>query len=413
MANRVVITGLGVISPVGTGLESFWNALINGVSGIGQVSRFDADAYSTRIAGEVRDFEPGNYLDRKEAKRMDRFAQFAVATSKMAINDAGLSLDNEDRDQIGVIIGSGIGGMGTYEEQCRILVEKGPNRVSPFFVPMMISNMASGQVSIFLGTRGPNTTVVTACASGTHAIGEAFKTIQRGGAEVMITGGTESAITPLTFAGFCSMRAMSTRNAEPQRASRPFDAQRDGFVLGEGCGIIILENLEHAVARGAKIYAEVTGYGASADAFHITAPAPEGVGAVLAMQRALNDGGVAPEEIDYINAHGTSTDLNDKLETTAIKTVFGKHAYQLAVSSTKSMTGHLLGAAGAVEIVAAALTVRDGIIPPTINYEDPDPDCDLDYVPNQSRKAAVKMVLSNSFGFGGQNGTLIIRKFTL
>ncbi len=411
MTRRVVITGLAAISPLGTGLEKFWQGLLEGKSGIDLVTRFDITEFPTKIAGEVKDFDPGLYMDKKEAKRMDRFTQFAVAGAKMALEDAKMDLENLDKEKVGVILGSGIGGMETLEEQARILREKGPGRVSPFFVPMMIGNMAAGQVAISLGVTGPNITVVTACASATNAIGDAFKLIQRGGAEVVITGGTEASITPLAFAGFCSMKAMSTRNDEPQKASRPFDANRDGFVMGEGSGILILESLEHAQKRGARIYAEVLGYGTTADAHHITAPAPGGAGAAKAMAEAIRDAHLKPEDIDYINAHGTSTDLNDKYETMAIKQVFGEHAYKLAISSTKSMIGHLLGAAGGIEMVATALAVYNDILPPTINYETPDPECDLDYVPNKARKMTVNYALSNSLGFGGHNATVVIGKF--
>ncbi|MBZ4653839.1 MAG: 3-oxoacyl-[acyl-carrier-protein] synthase [Peptococcaceae bacterium] len=411
MTRRVVITGLAAISPLGTGVEKFWQGLLEGKSGIDLVTRFDVTEFPTKIAGEVKDFDPGLYMDKKEAKRMDRFTQFAVAGAKVALEDAKMDLEGLDKEKVGVILGSGIGGMETLEEQARILREKGPGRVSPFFVPMMIGNMAAGQVAIALGVTGPNITVVTACASATNAIGDAFKLIQRGGAEVVITGGTEASITPLAFAGFCSMKAMSTHNDEPQKASRPFDANRDGFVMGEGSGILILESLEHAQKRGARIYAEVLGYGTTADAHHITAPAPGGAGAAKAMAEAIRDAGIKPEDIDYINAHGTSTDLNDKYETMAIKQVFGEHAYKLAISSTKSMTGHLLGAAGGIEMVATALAVHNDIVPPTINYETPDPECDLDYVPNQARKMTVDYALSNSLGFGGHNATVVIGKF--
>ncbi|MFZ5753625.1 MAG: beta-ketoacyl-ACP synthase II [Bacillota bacterium] len=411
MTRRVVITGLAAISPLGTGVEKFWQGLLEGKSGIDLVTRFDVTEFPTKIAGEVKDFDPGLYMDKKEAKRMDRFTQFAVAGAKVALEDAKMDMEGLDKEKVGVILGSGIGGMETLEEQARILREKGPGRVSPFFVPMMIGNMAAGQVAIALGVTGPNITVVTACASATNAIGDAFKLIQRGGAEVVITGGTEASITPLAFAGFCSMKAMSTHNDEPQKASRPFDANRDGFVMGEGSGILILESFEHAQKRGARIYAEVLGYGTTADAHHITAPAPGGAGAAKAMAEAIRDAGLKPENIDYINAHGTSTDLNDKYETMAIKQVFGEHAYKLAISSTKSMTGHLLGAAGGIEMVATALAVYNDIVPPTINYETPDPECDLDYVPNQARKMTVDYALSNSLGFGGHNATVVIGKF--
>ncbi|MGQ9497313.1 MAG: beta-ketoacyl-ACP synthase II [Desulfotomaculales bacterium] len=406
---RVVITGMGVISPVGTGLDTFWSALVNGVSGVREITRFDASRYRTRIAAEVADFVPENYLDRKESRRMDRFTQFAVACAVMAVEDARLDLARVEKERIGVIFGSGIGGIQTLEEQANILLTRGPDRVSPFFVPMMISNMAAGQIAMTFGFQGPNFTLVSACASSNHAIGDAFKIIQSGTADVIITGGAEAAITPLALAGFCAMKATSTRNEEPARASRPFDAERDGFVMGEGAAALVLEGEEHAKRRGARIYAEICGYGTSCDAYHITAPDPEGTGAARAMANAIADAGLRPEDIDYINAHGTSTPLNDRVETAAIKRVFGDHAYRLAVSSTKSMTGHLLGAAGGLEAVASVLTIFHQVIPPTINYEFPDPECDLDYVPNKARPARIRAVLSNGFGFGGQNASLIFR----
>lgn len=409
--NRVVVTGMGVISPVGIGLENFWQSLVEGKSGVGPITHFDASELSTRIAAEVKDFDAKDYIDRKEAKRMDRFTQFAVAAAKMASQDAGLEMEKLNSDRVGVVLGTGIGGTDTFEKQHKVLQDKGPGRVSPFFVPMMIANMAAGHISINLGAKGPNYTVITACASGTNAIGEAFKLLQRGDADVVITGGTEAAITPMSFSGFCSMKALSTHNDEPQKASRPFDKNRDGFVMGEGSGILILETLEHAKKRGASIYAEIVGYGATADAYHITAPAPEGEGGARAMSNALKDAGLNPSDIDYINAHGTSTPLNDKFETAAIKKVFGDNAKKVAISSTKSMIGHLLGAAGAVELITSILTINKGIITPTINYEERDPECDLDYVPNEAREANVNYALSNSLGFGGHNATLIVKKF--
>lgn len=411
MSNRVVVTGLGIISPVGIGIESFWSNLLEGKSGIGPVTKFDASEMPTKIAGEVKDFNVTDYIDKKEARRMDLYTQYAVSAAKMAVEDSGLDLEKTDLNRMAVILGSGIGGIGTMEEQCRVLVNKGPNRVSPFLVPMMIVNMAAGQISINLGAKGPNYTVVSACASGTNAVGDAFNIIQRGNADIVVTGGTEAAITPLGFAGFCSMKAMSTRNDEPSKASRPFDQERDGFVMGEGSVILILESLEHAQKRGAKIYAEVLGYGATADAHHITAPAPDGEGAARAMSLAIEDAGLKPADIDYINAHGTSTDLNDKFETLAIKQVFGESAKNVLVSSTKSMTGHLLGAAGALELAVLALAIRDSKVPPTINYENPDPECDLDYVPNLYRDKEVNYALSNSLGFGGHNATVVFGKF--
>lgn len=411
MKRRVVITGMGAITPLGEGIRDYWEALKAGRSGIDKITIFDTTGYSSRIGGEVRGFEPTSYLDRKDARRMDRFTQFAAAAARMAIEDAGLEMEREDPHRVGVAVGTGIGGIGTLVEQAEVLREKGPDRVSPFFVPMMIANMAAGQVAILFGAKGPNTTVVTACASGNNAIGDAMRIIQRGEAEVMICGGSEAAFVPLAMAGFCTMKALSTRNDEPARACRPFDRERDGFVMGEGAGMLVLESLEHARSRGARIYAEMAGYGMTADAFHITAPSPEGEGGARSMLRALEDAGLPPSAVDYINAHGTSTPHNDRMETMAIKNVFGEHARKVAISSTKSMTGHLLGAAGAVELIACVLAINEGVIPPTINYEYPDPECDLDYVPNRAREARVEVALSNSFGFGGQNATLVVRKF--
>jgi len=407
---RVVVTGMGAVTPLGLGVDAFWEGLVQGRSGVGPITQFDASAFSTRIAAEVKDFDPTDFMDKKDARRMDRFAQFAVAGARMALEDAGIS-DNVDWERVGVLIGSGIGGIHTFEEQCRNLFEKGPDRVSPFFVPMMIPDMAAGQVSILLGAKGHNACTVTACASGSHSIGDAFKVIQRGQADVMITGGTEAAVSALSMAGFCAARTLSTRNDEPERASRPFDKDRDGFVLGEGAGILILEELEHAKARGAKIYAEIIGYASTGDAYHITAPAPEGDGARRAMLAALEDAGVEPGDVDYINAHGTSTEYNDKFETMAIKAVFKEAAYRIPVSSTKSMTGHLLGAAGGVEAIATCKALAEQVIPPTINYETPDPECDLDYVPNQARPAQLEIAISNSFGFGGHNAVLVFRRY--
>lgn len=411
MKKRVVITGLGAVTPVGIGKDEFWQALLAGVSGVGKITRFDASDYTTQIAGEVKDFDPSKYIDKKEAKRMDRCTQFAVAASKMAFADSGIDLASEDLTRIGTMIGTGIGGMDTLHEQYKNLFDKGPNRVSPFFIPMMIGNMAAGQTSITFGLQGPCSCVVTACATGTNAIGDAFKVIQRGDADVMVAGGTEAAISPIAVAGFCSMKAMSTRNDEPERASRPFDKDRNGFVMGEGAGIVILESLEHATARGATILAEVIGYGFNADAYHMTAPAPEGAQAAKCMAMALRDAGIEPNTVDYINAHGTSTPMNDKNETLAIKSLFGEHAAKLAVSSTKSMTGHLLGASGGIECIATTLTLLNDMIPPTINYETPDEELDLDYVPNVARKQVVNVALSNSFGFGGHNATILLKKY--
>lgn len=411
MRTRVVITGLGVVSPVGNELHTFWDNVINGVSGIDYITAFDTSEYSTKIAGEVKNFHAEDYMDKKEVRRMDRFVHFAVAASKQALQQADLEMEQVNANRVGVYIGSGIGGLATLEDNHRTLLEKGPRRVSPFMIPMMIANMASGYVSMVTGAKGPNSAPVSACATGTHAIGDAAEIIRRGHADVMIAGGSEATITPLAFAGFGNMKALSTFNDDPKKASRPFDLNRDGFVMGEGAGVVILESLEHAQKRGATIIAEVAGYGMSGDAYHLTAPAPEGEGAARAMAEALRDAGLRADEIDYINAHGTSTDYNDKFETMAIKTVFGTHARTLAVSSTKSMTGHLLGAAGGVEAIICALAIRDGVIPPTINYETPDPDCDLDYVPNTARQQAVRVTMSNSLGFGGHNASIIIQAF--
>lgn len=409
--HRVVVTGLGVISPVGIGVEPFWSNLVEGRSGIGPITHFDASQLDCRFAGEVKDFDPTRYMERKEARHMDRFAQFAVAASLMAVEDAGLSGSLPLGPRAGVIIGSGIGGMATLEEQSRILLEKGPRRVSPFFVPMMIPDMASGLVSIRLGAEGPNSCTVSACASGSHSIGDAFRLIQRGDADLMITGGSEAAITPLAMAAFCSARALSTRNDDPPAASRPFDRDRDGFVMGEGAGVLVLERLDLALRRGARIYAEVVGYASTGDAYHITQPAPEGRGAARAMELALQDAGLEASDVDYINAHGTSTEYNDWYETLAIKRALGEHAHRVAISSTKSMTGHLLGAAGGVEAVATILAIRRGVIPPTINLTNPDPRCDLDYVPNRARRREVRVAMSNSFGFGGHNAVLVFRRY--
>lgn len=411
MNKRVVVTGIGAITPVGIGKDEFWQSLLAGKSGIGPITRFDASEYTTRIAGEVKDFEPAKYIDKKEAKRMDRCTQFAVAAARMAFEDSGMDLDKTDRTRVGVVVGTGIGGIDTLHDQYKTLFDKGPGRISPFFVPMMIANMAAGQTSITFGLQGPSTCVVTACATGTNSIGDAFKIIQRGDADVMVAGGTEACISPAAVAGFCAMKAMSTRNDEPQKASRPFEKERDGFVMGEGAGIVILESLEHALARGAHIYAEVAGYGFNADAYHITAPAPEGVQAAKCMEMAIKDAGMLPSDVSYINAHGTSTPLNDKNESLAIKSLFGDHAYKVAVSSIKSMTGHLLGAAGGIEAIASVLSVANDIVPPTINYETPDGDLDLDYVPNEARKQVVNVAISNSFGFGGHNATILVKKY--
>jgi len=408
---RVVITGLGALTPLGNNTEEFWSGLKQGKSGIGPISKFDATDFPTRIAGEVRNFDPLKYVDKKEARRLDPYLQYAIATSVMAVEDAALDPAKIDGTRFGVLIGSGIGGISTLIEGEEVRKTKGPDRVSPFVIPMLIVNMAAGLVSMRFGAKGPNSSVVTACATGNHAIGDAFKIIERGDADIMIAGGAEAIIVPLTIAGFCSMKAMSTRNDEPEKASRPFDAGRDGFVCGEGAGIVVLESLEHAVRRDARIYAEVVGYGMTGDAHHMTAPDPAGDGATRAMQMAIRDAAIEPAAIGYINAHGTSTPYNDKFETIAIRRVFGDHARKLAVSSTKSMTGHLLGAAGGIEAIATVLALYHGVLPPTINYETPDPDCDLDYIPNQARKQDVETALSNAFGFGGTNATLAFRKY--
>lgn len=409
---QVVVTGIGALTPVGNSAEEFWTAILQGRSGIGPITKFDASGYPTRIAGEIKGFDPLKWVDKKEARRLDPYLQYAIACAAMTVEDAGLDVTKVDGNRFGVLVGSGIGGIQALIDAHDALKEKGPDRVSPFFIPMLIINMASGLISMRYGARGPNSAVVTACATGNHAIGDAFRIIQRGDADVMIAGGAEAIIVPLTIAGFCQMKAMSTRNDEPTRASRPFDADRDGFVCGEGAGLVVVESLEHARRRDARIYAEIVGYGMSADAYHMTAPDPEGAGAALAMASALSDAGVDPTTVGYINAHGTSTPYNDKFETMAIKRVFGEHAYKLAVSSTKSMIGHLLGAAGGVEAIATILALSHRLLPPTINYETPDPECDLDYVPNQARKQEVEVALSNAFGFGGTNATLAFRRFS-
>ncbi|TCK06444.1 beta-ketoacyl-ACP synthase II [Phorcysia thermohydrogeniphila] len=407
---RVVITGLGVVSPAGSNLKKFWENITSGKSAVSKVTKFDVSNFPVQIAAEVKDFNPLDYFEKKDVRKTDPFIQFAMGAAVQAVKSAGLEDSNIDPERVGVLIGSGIGGIHTIETQHSVLLEKGPKRVSPYCVPMEIINMASGLVSIRFGFKGPNISVVTACATGTHAIGEAYRTILYGDADVMIAGGAESAITPLGIASFAAARALSTRNDEPEKASRPFEKNRDGFVMGEGAGIVVLEEYEHAKKRGAEILAEVVGYGTSGDAYHMTAPAPGGEGAARAIRNALKDAGVSPEDIDYVNAHGTSTKFNDLYETMAIKTVFGDHAYKLKVSSIKSMIGHLLGAAGGVETIAAVMTLKTGIIPPTINYEEPDPECDLDYVPNEAIEMDVKYVLKNSFGFGGTNACLVLKK---
>lgn len=404
---RVVITGIGMVTPLGIGNDPTWAGLLEGRSGVSLITKFDTSAYSCKIAGEIRDFAPEDWIEKKEIKKSDTFIHYAIAASQFAVDDAGLEITPEIGDRVGVIIGSGIGGLPLIEEMHKKLLEKGPGRISPFFIPGLIVNLAAGHVSIRFGARGPNSAPATACATGAHAIGDAFKIIQRDDADVMIAGGTEAVVTPLAIAGFSAMRALSTRNDEPQRASRPWDLDRDGFVMGEGAGIVILEERDRALARGARVYCELTGYGMSSDAYHITAPAEDGSGMIRVMQKAMADAGIEPAEVDYINAHGTSTQIGDRAETLAIKSVFGSHAYELAVSSTKSMTGHLLGAAGGLEAAIIARAMLEGVMPPTINYETPDPDCDLDYVPNHARQKKLRHTLSNSFGFGGTNASLV------
>jgi 3-oxoacyl-[acyl-carrier-protein] synthase II len=411
LKRRVVVTGMGMVSPLGMGVEKTWNALIQGKSGVGRITRFDSTGFDTQIAAEVKDFAPENFMDKKEARRMDIFIQYAVAAAVMAMEDSQFKITPQNAERVGVVVGAGLGGLTTIESYHKVLLEKGPGRISPFFIPMLIVNEAPGHISMRFGAKGPNSSVVTACATGNHNIGDAWKMIQRGDADAIIAGGVESTITPLAVGGFNAMKALSTRNSEPEKASRPFDKDRDGFVMGEGAGIILLEEMEQALKRGAKIYAEIIGYGLTGDAYHITAPAPNGEGAARCMAMALKDAGIRPEEVDYINAHGTSTDYNDLYETIAIKTVFKEHARKIPVSSTKSMTGHLLGGAGGVESIFTVLTIFQGVIPPTINYETPDPNCDLDYVPNVARKAEVRVALSNSFGFGGTNAVLVFKRF--
>ncbi len=407
---RVVVTGMGVVTPIGNTLAEYWDALCNGKSGVDTITLFDASEFTTRIAAEVKNFNPEDFIPKKEVRRMDEFVKFAVCASAMAVKDSGLDFSTMNPFATGVLIGSGIGGLKVIEDQHKILIERGPSRVSPFLIPMLITNMASGMVSIWFNAQGPNLCVTTACASGTHAIGEAYRHIALGEADVMITGGTESAITPLGLAGFCSIKALSQRNDDPKAASRPFDQDRDGFVMGEGAGILILEEYEHAKKRGANIYCEILGYGCTGDAYHMTAPAPGGDAAARCLEMAVANACVNKEDVDYINAHGTSTPLNDKFETQAIKIVFGEHAKKIPVSSTKSMTGHLLGAAGGIELVATAMTIKTGIITPTINLDNPDPECDLDYVPNTAREVDVKIAISNSLGFGGHNASIVVGK---
>lgn len=411
MDRRVVITGVGLITPLGIGVNETWSALCAGKSGIAEITKFDTSSYDTKIAGEVKDFHPADFLPKKEAKRIQSFIAYAAAASRMALEDSGLVIDSSNANRVGVYTGCGLGGLQILEETARVIETKGPKRVTPFFIPLMIGNMAPGMISILLGAKGPNSSVATACAAGTHAVGDSYKIIKRGGADAMISGGVESVVTPTCIAGFSAMKALSTRNDEPEKASRPFDRDRDGFVVGEGSGILILETLEGALERGAHIYAEICGYGMSGDGYHMTAPAPDGEGAARCIKAALDDGGISYDEIDYINAHGTSTQLNDDYETSAVKTIFKDKAHSIPMSSTKSMTGHLLGGAGGIETVFTALTIHEGIIPPTINLDNPAEGCDLDYVPHVARKCDVEIAMSNSFGFGGTNATLILRKF--
>ncbi|HUL28860.1 MAG TPA: beta-ketoacyl-ACP synthase II [Thermodesulfobacteriota bacterium] len=411
MGRRVVVTGMGLVIPTGIGVETAWKNVCEGRSGVGPLTRFDPNGFETKIAGEVKNFNAELYIDKKEIKKMDLFIQYAIAATKEALEDARLAITPENSEQIGVIVGTGLGGLPSIEKYHKVLLERGPGRITPFFIPMLIANLASGQIAIQFGPKGPNTCVVTACATGAHCIGDAFRAIVYGDAVAMIAGGTEANITPLTVGGFNAMKALSTRNDEPKKASRPFEKNRDGFVVGEGAGILILEELQFALKREAKIYGELIGYGYTGDAYHITAPSPDGDGAARCMRMAIRDAGLKPEDVDYINAHGTSTPLNDYTETVAIKKVFGEYAKKVPVSATKSMTGHLLGAAGSTEAIFTLLSIRDGIIPPTLNYEEADPQCDLDYVPNVARRASLKVAMSNAFGFGGTNATLVFSKF--
>jgi 3-oxoacyl-[acyl-carrier-protein] synthase II len=411
MRRRVVVTGVGLVTPLGIGIDNVWRSILSGESGISRITRFDASNLETKIAGEVKNFKPEEYINPKDLKRMDLFIQYALAATQIAIEDSGIDIKKEIPERVGVVVGTGLGGLPTLEHYHKVLLEKGPSRISPFFIPMLIANEAPCHISMKYGCKGPNLCVVTACATGAHSIGEAFRIIQYGDADIMIAGGTEANLTPLTIAGFNAMKALSTRNEFPERASRPFDRERDGFVVAEGAGVLILEELGHAKKRGAKIYAEIVGYGYNSDAYHITAPCPDGEGFIKCMEMAIKDAKINPEDVDYINAHGTSTELNDKVETLAIKKVFGDYAYKVPVSSTKSMIGHLLGAAGAVEAIFTILSIRDNICPPTINYENPDPECDLDYVPNVAREKKIQIAMSNSFGFGGTNSVLIFRRY--
>ncbi|MDR2017716.1 MAG: beta-ketoacyl-ACP synthase II [Syntrophobacterales bacterium] len=411
MKRRVVVTGVGLVTPLGSANESVWNRILKGESGVSTITRFDTSRFDTKIAGEIKDFSPEDHISHKEIKKMDLFIQYVLVAARAAIGDAKLDMKSEDATRVGVVVGTGLGGLPTLEKYHTILLERGPSRISPFFIPMLIANEAPGHIAIEHGIKGPNLCVVTACATGAHSIGDAFRIIQYGDADVMVAGGTEANITPLTVGGFNAMKALSRRNDEPAKASRPFERDRDGFVVAEGAGVLVLEELEHAVKRGAKIYAELAGYGYNGDAYHITAPHPDGEGFVRCMKMALKDAAASVEDVDYINAHGTSTDMNDQIETMAIKEVFKDFAYRIPVSSTKSMTGHLLGAAGAVEGVFTVLAIRDQVCPPTINYENPDPKCDLDYVPNMARSHKIELAMSNSFGFGGTNCTLVFRRF--
>lgn len=407
----MVVTGVGLVTPCGIGIDNVWNNILNGQSGIGPITRFDITQFDTKFAGEIKEFTPEDYIQPKEVKKMDLFIQYAIAAAQIAVNDAGLDMGREDSERVGVVVGTGLGGLPTIEKYHSVLMERGPGRITPFFIPMLIANEAPGHIAIQHGFKGPNLCIVTACATGAHSIGEACRIIQYGDADVMVAGGSEANLTPLTVGGFNAMKALSTRNDDPLKASRPFERDRDGFVVAEGSGIVILEELEHATKRGAKIYAEMAGYGYNGDAYHITAPCPDGDGFIRCIRMALKDALLSPDDVDYINAHGTSTKLNDYIETLSIKEVFKEKAYKTPVSSTKSMTGHLLGAAGAIEAVFSVLSIRDQVCPPTINYENPDPECDLDYVPNTARNHAINVVVSNAFGFGGTNSALVFRRF--
>lgn len=411
MKRRVVVTGVGLVTPCGIGIDNVWNNILNGQSGIGPITRFDITQFDTKFAGEIKEFTPEDYIQPKEVKKMDLFIQYAIAAAQIAVNDAGLDMGREDSERVGVVVGTGLGGLPTIEKYHSVLMERGPGRITPFFIPMLIANEAPGHIAIQHGFKGPNLCIVTACATGAHSIGEACRIIQYGDADVMVAGGSEANLTPLTVGGFNAMKALSTRNDDPLKASRPFERDRDGFVVAEGSGIVILEELEHATKRGAKIYAEMAGYGYNGDAYHITAPCPDGDGFIRCIRMALKDALLSPDDVDYINAHGTSTKLNDFIETLSIKEVFKEKAYKTPISSTKSMTGHLLGAAGAIEAVFSVLSIRDQVCPPTINYENPDPECDLDYVPNTARAHAINVVVSNAFGFGGTNSALVFRRF--